>query len=91
VPKSIHFVTYTLKYNRMDWITVDALGEHWKKGRVDAVTGDDGAMSIKTENIAALTIDAPALANRRKPIKLTIDGQSLELAPGPGNAQRAAR
>ena len=30
--------TYTLKYNQMNWVTIDALGEHWEKARVEAAT-----------------------------------------------------
>ena len=28
-PRSVHFTTFTLKYNHMHWVMVDGLGEHW--------------------------------------------------------------
>src|SRR5258706_7449866 len=59
LPREIHFTTYTLKYNRLHWIALEALGEHWKRARVDARLEDAG-VSLKTENVAALTLDIPA-------------------------------
>src|SRR5262249_32295403 len=34
VPREVHFTTFTTKYNRMHWVTVDALQEHWQETRV---------------------------------------------------------
>ncbi len=28
-PAEIHFVTYTLRYNHMNWVQIDGLAEHW--------------------------------------------------------------
>ncbi len=53
-PAEIQFTTYTLKYNRMKWITIDALGEHWKKASVRVI--DDAPPEIETENVQAFTI-----------------------------------
>lgn len=36
VPRSVHFTTWTLRYNTMFWLHVDALTEHWQRARVDA-------------------------------------------------------
>ena len=30
-PRKISFTTWTLAYNRMKWVTVDALGKHWER------------------------------------------------------------
>ncbi len=35
-PREVHLVTYTLRYNRMSWLTIDALEEHWAQARFDA-------------------------------------------------------
>ena len=56
-----YLVTYTLRYNRMTWLTIDALDEHWTEARVDTVSGGAPAfLSLKTRNVAALSIDIPA-------------------------------
>src|SRR5438046_1709467 len=35
IPSKIRFTTWTLRYNRMKWIRVDSLEQHWKRARVD--------------------------------------------------------
>lgn len=51
-PREIHFVTYTTRYNRCFWLTVDALDQHYERTEIDG-TRDE----IKTRNVAALTLD----------------------------------
>ncbi len=85
MPRTIHFATYTLKYNRMFWVTVDALGEHWSQARVDANLQGADHVQLKTHNVMRLTLSMPAgwcpLDILRQP-RVTIDGQSLT-APQP--------
>ena len=35
-PRKVRFTTWTLAYNQMKWVTVDALGKHWERARLDA-------------------------------------------------------
>ena len=35
-PRKVRFTTWTLAYNRMKWVTIDALGKHWERARVNA-------------------------------------------------------
>ena len=28
-PRKVRFTTWTLQYNRMKWVTIDALDQHW--------------------------------------------------------------
>ena len=35
-PLDMEFTTYTLRYNKMHWVTVDSLAEHWSKAHVSA-------------------------------------------------------
>jgi dienelactone hydrolase len=54
-PKTVKFTTWTLRYNTMKWLTVDALARHWEQARVEAVL--DGATArITTKNVTALTL-----------------------------------
>lgn len=81
LPSQLSFVTYTLKYNRMHWLTVDAIAQHWKQARVDAAL-DQAAnrATLKTENLTALTLAVPAGWSTFKldaPVELLIDGQRL--------------
>lgn len=34
-PPDISFQTHTLKYNRMDWLTIDGLEDHWKPALIE--------------------------------------------------------
>jgi hypothetical protein len=61
-PDRVHFVTYTTRYNRCFWLTVDALDQHYERAEVDG-TRDE----LTTRNIAALTLDREGSP--------TIDGQ----------------
>jgi hypothetical protein len=84
LPSAIRFTTWTLRYNQMLWVTIDALGKHWERARVDAdIAGPDG-VRMKTENVRALTIAMPPglcpLDMTKRP-KVALDGQTLEAPP----------
>jgi dienelactone hydrolase len=55
-PKDIEFRTYTLKYDKMSWVTIDALGTHWERARVSAALTGAGPV-LTTENVEALTLE----------------------------------
>ncbi|HEX4795167.1 MAG TPA: prolyl oligopeptidase family serine peptidase [Humisphaera sp.] len=84
MPREVKFTTWTLKYNQMFWVTVDAMGKHWQRARVDAQIVDANTVAVTTDNVTALTFDiAPGLCPldvTRKP-KVTIDGQEIAAAP----------
>lgn len=84
-PREIHFSTPTLKYNRMKWLTVDALTEHWVHSRVDARVIDDSKLVIKTNNVRQLTVSMPAGESLFHPlgkVGVLIDRQQL-VGPSP--------
>ncbi len=60
MPLRVRFTTWTLRYNRMHWVTVDQLGEHWERARVDALVEDEETVTIDTDNVDAITLDMPA-------------------------------
>ena len=79
-PRAVHLVTYTLKYNQVAWVTVDALREHWSEARVDGQIVGDGAVTVTTNNVAALTLAMPsgwAPFDVTQPVSLQVDGQDL--------------
>jgi predicted esterase len=81
VPQEVRFTTWTLRYNRMFWLVVDAMGKSWERARIHArIAGD--ALSVTTTNVTALHVEfepqrAPWSAGVRP--TLTIDGTSLRL------------
>ena len=85
MPRKVHFTTYTLKYNRMHWVTVNALGEHWKQARVFAELIPSHHVTVKTKNVTDLTLSMPpgrSPFDLRQPVIVEIDGRSLT-APRP--------
>ena len=82
-PSKIDFVTYTLRYNKMHWLTVDALKEHWKESRVSAEIGDKNSITIRTKNLSALTLELPIKNSKFKPgnrATIKIDNSSLSVS-----------
>jgi hypothetical protein len=87
LPRSVALVTYSLKYNRMNWVTIDALGEHWAKAEVRGRIAGRSAVDLRSQNVTALTLDMPAgfaPFELTQPVSLSIDGDRLE-APRPAS------
>ncbi len=81
VPRVVRFQTYTLRYNHMLWVRLDALQAHWEEARVDAEIVDDHRVVASTKNARALSfVMAPGtcpLDMTRRPT-IVLDGQSIE-------------
>jgi len=66
VPNRIRFETSSLEYNRMHWLRIDGLEEHWRIARINAAITPDldnrAAVTIQiiAENVTALTLQFPA-------------------------------
>ncbi len=86
-PRKVKFTTWTLAYNRMKWLAIDALAQHWERARLDAEIAGDSAVNVTTSNVTAFSLDmGPGgcpLDLSRQP-SVTIDGQKLA-APVPGS------
>jgi hypothetical protein len=73
IPDHIRFVTYTARYNRDYWVTVDGLADHYRRAVVDATRSDDRSRyEITTKNVARLVLEQTDRAST-----VSIDGQSL--------------
>ncbi len=81
-PRKIRFTTWTMAYNQNKWLTIDALGQHWERARLNAEIEGDSSVKVETANITAFTFDFGSggcpLALAGKPI-VTIDGQKLAI------------
>ncbi|MFT5526630.1 MAG: dienelactone hydrolase [Pirellulaceae bacterium] len=60
MPQKVSLTTYTLKYNRMHWLTIDGLGEHWEAANVEAHVTTQPRINITTKNVTDLSIDFPS-------------------------------
>jgi dienelactone hydrolase len=85
-PRKIRFTTWTLAYNKMKWVTIDALDEHWERARLDAEVVGDNLVQVKASNVGAFTLSfGPAgapFAVDAKPV-VSINGQKVTAAVGP--------
>ena len=79
-PRKIRFTTFTLAYNQMKWVTVDALEKHWQRARLDAEFDGDRGLNVDTAGVTAFTVDMGSggcpLDLTRKPV-VNIDGQRI--------------
>jgi dienelactone hydrolase len=79
-PRKIRFTTWTLRYNRLKWVSVDELEQHWERARLDAEIVNDHAIEVKPVNIAAFTLTFESgscpLDVTSNPV-ITIDGQKV--------------
>jgi len=58
-PRDVRLVTYTLKYNRMHWITVEGLEEHWTRAQVSA-SARSRQLQVATQHVTDLRFSFPA-------------------------------
>lgn len=83
-PLDVEFTTYTLRYNRMHWVAVDGLTEHWSKAHVSAGI-NAGEVEIDTEGVTDLSLafgagEAPL--DVQSNVTILIGDDELE-SPGP--------
>jgi dienelactone hydrolase len=86
-PRRIRFTTWTLRYNQMKWVTIDALGKHWERARLNADVENDRTVKVETSNVAAFTLalgPGAALLDPASRTTVAIDGQKVAVA-GPGS------
>jgi hypothetical protein len=78
-PEHIKFVTYSTRYNRDYWVTVDRLERHYQRTDVDAQrSGSGAAYQVQTHNVERLVLRE---TERAKTVK--IDGAELKVKSGP--------
>jgi hypothetical protein len=82
LPDKIRFTTWTLRYNQMNWVTVDGLEQHWERARVEAeLDRDANGVKVTTKNVSALTLSMPAGLcpfDNTRPAKVSIDGRKMD-------------
>lgn len=78
-PDHVRFLTYTTRYNRSYWVSLDGLEKHYERAEVDAER--DAARKtyrITTGNLTHLTLRETARAS-----EIRIDGQTLRVKGAP--------
>ncbi len=83
-PRQILFTTFTLAYNRMKWIVIDSLEQHWERARIEASIEGDQTVKITTTNTAALSLDfgpGGAPLSMTSKARILIDNQTISAPP----------
>src|SRR5262245_48876786 len=86
-PLDIDFVTSTLRYNRLHWVTIDGLAEHWSRASISASIASTQELEFEAAGVTDVTFafgagDSPFdLGNK---VTIITGEQELE-APGPAS------
>ncbi len=79
-PDHIRFLTYTTRYNKDYWVTLDRLEKHYERAEIDAQRTNNGRQyQIATKNLARLVLRETDHAT-----KIQIDHQTLKVKPAAG-------
>jgi hypothetical protein len=73
-PDEIQFVTYTTRYHRSGWVSIEALHRHYERAEVFARRSTTGVV-VNTRNVAVLKLDG-------SPKRVTLDGQTVSSPDG---------
>lgn len=64
IPEHLDFVTYSLRYNHMHWVSVQGLAKHWEQARISAdldhrtadVTANHAQIVVTPKNVTDFTL-----------------------------------
>ena len=79
-PRRVKFTTWTLAYNKMKWLTIDAMSKHWERSRLDAEIAGESAVNVTSSNVTAFSLEFGPGGCPLDPAHVpavTIDGQKL--------------
>jgi hypothetical protein len=78
-PDHLRFLTYTTRYNRSFWATLDGLEKHYERAEINAKrSADRKQYDITTKNLTRLV-----LRETNNAVALNIDGQKLAVTGAP--------
>ena len=80
-PRSVRFVTWSLRYNRCHWVELLGLQEHYARAEFSARVGPDGSVDVdEPRNITRFALTEPVL--RTPGTRLTVGGLPVALPEG---------
>ncbi len=77
-PDRVRFLTYTARYNRSHWVTLDRLEKHYERAEVDARRSPGGTYDVSTKNVARLV-----LRETERAASVKIDGVAIAVKVAP--------
>ena len=79
VPRKLRFVTYTLRYHEMRWLSVQGLESHWDRARVEAEIREPGFFTVRTENVKAFRLNFGPGAARESAAPASVRSEGMEV------------
>ena len=76
-PTTVRLSTPTLKYNQVDWVTVNALQEHWVVSEVEATKVGPATYEVKTKGVTDFSLNLPEAWLKEGSPKVIVDGVDL--------------
>jgi hypothetical protein len=77
-PLKVRLSTPTLKYNKVDWVTVDSLQEHWVVSEVEATKVGPAKIEVTTKGVTDFTLNLPAAWAGEGEPAVTVDGVAFK-------------
>jgi pimeloyl-ACP methyl ester carboxylesterase len=90
-PERIDFTTFTLRYARHSWISIERLGKHWSEARIQAERTPSG-LTLQTLNIDRFSVKLPVSLFDVKgsdSLVIKIDNETLKLSTSTLPADRS--
>ncbi|NOZ24112.1 MAG: prolyl oligopeptidase family serine peptidase [Planctomycetes bacterium] len=85
-PKRVVYRTYTLKYNRAYWVTIDRLKRWGELASIDVEVKGGNRIAVTTHNVAALRLSlCDKLVDMTQPVKVVVNGAEEERKIGKGS------
>lgn len=78
-PDHVRFLTYTTRYNRSHWVSLEGLEKHYERSEVDAQRSDGG----KRYQIATKHLTRLLLRETGRAAQIQINGQDLKVKAAP--------
>lgn len=79
-PDRIVFKTHTLRYNRAYWLEIEDFSEWGKPARIELIR-KDRTITIRSENVSALTLSLPPELRRGDKLSITWNNARSEFEP----------
>lgn len=73
-PVTVRLSTPTLKYNKIDWVTVHGLKEHWVVSEVEATKVGPAKFTVKTKGVTEFSLGILAVWPDEGSPEVTVDG-----------------
>jgi len=81
-PKRITYATYSLKYNKAYWVTIDDFRSWGARALIDVQVTGDNEITVEETNVAAFSLEPPReLIDPAKPLLVKVGGKRFTFEP----------